>query len=71
MTDNPHGHRMLELYVAATMEGVRMFYVDPDTGERKGIFVVEPDFARRIAENLTLRSFAVEDMRKENIGGGG
>ena len=64
--------RMLHLYVAATTAGVHLFTEDPETKERKQLFVAEPEFARDIAQNLTLRSFACEDLRREkNVGGGG
>lgn len=55
---------LLDVGVAPTLEGVYLFALLPD-GTRKPLLLLAPDFAREIAQSLTLRSFEVEDMRGE------
>lgn len=54
--------------VGSSEEGVVLFITDPVTGDPKPLFRVEPEFARRLAESLTLRSFECEDERKRQGG---
>lgn len=58
----------IRIGVGASLEGVFLCLTDIKTGEPKPIFRVEPEFARELAQSLTLRSFECEDARKEQDG---
>lgn len=54
-----------QIGVGANTEGVHLFIADPKTGQPRPLFRVEPEFARELAQSLTLRSFECEDQRKQ------
>lgn len=72
MDANEYGNSELYVGVGMSEQGVHLYVKHPKTGEPLPVFIVEPEFARRIAESLTLRSFECEDVRREeeNTGGG-
>lgn len=49
----------------ATVQGIVVFVKDNKTGRCVRIGIIQPENIRNIARNFTLRSFEVEDMRKE------
>lgn len=51
-------------------EGGVYLYVQDGGGKSRNVFTVEPEFARLLAERLTLRSFECEDLRRKNQGEG-
>lgn len=55
--------------VSHTVDGVKLHMHDPDEPTSLITLTVEPEFARRIAERLTICSFEVEDERRK-LGGG-
>lgn len=58
--------------VGHSLEGVKLAMQDPDDKTEVITLTVEPEFARRIAEKLTLNSFECEDLRRAtNDGLGG
>lgn len=64
-----YGHEDLKVGVGYALEGVSLWCVHPVTKAPVKLLTVEPEFARRIAEQLTLRSFECEDARGKNTGG--
>jgi hypothetical protein len=55
--------------VGNSLEGVKLAMQDPDDENEIITLTVEPEFARRIAEKLTLNSFECEDLRRKHIEG--
>jgi hypothetical protein len=53
--------------VGHSLEGVKLAMQDPDDENEIVTLTVEPEFARRIAEKLTLNSFDCEDARRRHI----
>lgn len=73
MTANEYGNKPIKIGFSHDIRGVALWVPDEE-GKPKPVFLVEPEFAREIAMNLTLESLAVDELRKaqgENIGGGG
>lgn len=66
MSDEPNEN--IQVGVAFNLDGVHFFLHNPVTNQPQRVFRVEPEFARRIAESLTLRSFECEDARREAQG---
>lgn len=62
---NEYGNTELYAGVGMSLQGVHFFIKNPVTGEPLQVAIFEPEFARRIAESLTLRSFECEDERRK------
>lgn len=56
--------------VSYTLDGVKLHMHDPDDPTSLITLTVEPEFARRIAERLTINSFECEDLRAQTNPGG-
>ncbi len=50
--------------VGHSLEGVKLAMQDPEDENEIVTLTVEPEFARRIAERLTINSFECEDLRR-------
>lgn len=68
---NEWGNYDVSVGIGFDTQGVHLYIPDPDTNEPRRVFIVEPEFARRIAESLTLRSFECEDARRAEKSSGG
>lgn len=53
--------------VGYALQGVRLAMQDPDDPNEVITLTLEPEFARRVAQSLTLRSFECEDARRKHI----
>jgi hypothetical protein len=67
VTTNEYGNSEIKIGVGYTVEGVQLYVPHPVTGRAVLVLTVEPEFARRIAESFTLRSFECEDARREEM----
>lgn len=62
---NEYGNGDIHVGVGHGVEGVTLYGKDVDTGQPVALLRIEPDFARRIAQMLTLSSWACEELREK------
>lgn len=65
---NQYGNSPLITGFSHDITGVSLWVKHPTTGQNLRVFTVEPEYAREIAQNLTLQSFKVEELRKSTGG---
>lgn len=70
MTTNEYGNGPLGVGTSFTLEGVHFWVKDPASGRTVKLLTLEPEFARRIAERLTIDSYNCDDARREAKGQG-
>lgn len=64
--------RPVLVYVREGETGVKLIVGNPDDPEiRTYVLTLSPEYARKLAQNLTLTSWKVEEAGEENVGGGG
>lgn len=70
MVTNAYGNGEIAIGVANDLRGVQLWGRHPETGEPILIWILEPAFARQIAEQITINSFECEDERGKYRGRG-
>jgi hypothetical protein len=65
-----YGNYHVNVGVGMSLKGVHfLFDKDEKTGEYQTCVTFDPEFARRIAMNLTIASYQCEDERRKSSGG--
>jgi hypothetical protein len=67
---NEYGNYALGIGTSFTLEGVHLWVKDPASGKTVKLLTLEPEFARRVAERLTIDSFSCDDARRDAKGQG-
>lgn len=65
---NQYGNTPIAVGVGWDEKGVHLFVRD-ENGQPRRVLILEPEFAREVAQNFTLCSFECEDARRKSSGG--
>ena len=68
MSENEYGNTRIPVGVSSDIGGVSLWTMHPETGEHIRLLRLGPEFAREIAQQMTLNSFECEDLRQKLFG---
>lgn len=65
-----YGNVYVNVGIGMSLRGVHLLFdKNEETGEYRSCLTLDPEFARRVAMNLTIASYDCEDRRRKSSGG--